>query len=119
MNEWMFVFSALFVFSTVIAKAEIPIIEPELHIEAQEALPAWQRRASTCGRALLPHADKHMFICVLELCKSEAKRAANGSSTLPRRTRPYVSVRESYAGRYNTHQGFNSPGLPLKTNIFG
>jgi hypothetical protein len=21
--------------------------------------PAWQRRASTCGRALLPHADKH------------------------------------------------------------
>jgi hypothetical protein len=37
--------------------------------------PAWQRRASTCGRALLPHADKHMFLYVLELCKSEAKRA--------------------------------------------
>jgi hypothetical protein len=38
--------------------------------------PAWQRRASTCGRALLPHADKHKFLYVLvELCKSEAKRA--------------------------------------------
>jgi hypothetical protein len=24
--------------------------------------PAWQRRASTCGRALLPHADKHVFV---------------------------------------------------------
>jgi hypothetical protein len=36
--------------------------------------PAWQRRASTCGRALLPHADKHMLLYVLELCKSEAKR---------------------------------------------
>jgi hypothetical protein len=36
--------------------------------------PAWQRWASTCGRALLPHADKHMFVYVLELCKSEAKR---------------------------------------------
>jgi hypothetical protein len=35
--------------------------------------PAWQRRASTCGRALLPHADKHMFVYVIELCKSEAK----------------------------------------------
>jgi hypothetical protein len=35
--------------------------------------PAWQRRASTCGRALLPHADKHMFLYVLEPCKSEAK----------------------------------------------
>jgi hypothetical protein len=58
--------------------------------------PSWQRRASTCGRALLPHADKHMSLYVLELCKSEAKRAgrgkkctpASGSSTLPRRTRP-------------------------------
>jgi hypothetical protein len=38
--------------------------------------PAWQRRASACGRALLPHADKDMFVCVLELCKSKAKRAA-------------------------------------------
>jgi hypothetical protein len=36
--------------------------------------PAWQPRASTCGSALLPHADKHMFVYVLELCKSEAKR---------------------------------------------
>jgi hypothetical protein len=36
--------------------------------------PAWQRRASTCGLALLPHADKLMFVYVLELCKSEAKR---------------------------------------------
>jgi hypothetical protein len=34
---------------------------------------AWERRASTCGRELLPHADKHMFVYVLELCKSEAK----------------------------------------------
>jgi hypothetical protein len=71
--------------------------------------PAWQRRFSTCGRALLPHEDKHMFIYVLELCKSEAKRSAltefkhinkhvfvrmgkkctpaSRSSTLPRRTR--------------------------------
>jgi hypothetical protein len=38
--------------------------------------PAWERRTSTCGRALLPHADKLMFVYVLELCKSEAKRAA-------------------------------------------
>jgi hypothetical protein len=38
--------------------------------------PAWKSRASTCGRALLPHADKHMFVYVLEPCKSEAKRAA-------------------------------------------
>jgi hypothetical protein len=38
--------------------------------------PAWQRRASTYGRALLPYADKHMFLYVLELCKSEAKRTA-------------------------------------------
>jgi hypothetical protein len=38
--------------------------------------PAWERRTSTCERALLPHADKHMFVYVLELCKSEAKRPA-------------------------------------------
>jgi hypothetical protein len=29
--------------------------------------PAWERRASTCERALLPHADKHMSVYVLEL----------------------------------------------------
>jgi hypothetical protein len=45
--------------------------------------PAWQRKASTCGRALLPHADKHMFVYVLELCKSEGKRAALAYMTRP------------------------------------
>jgi hypothetical protein len=55
------------------------IIVDMLHTYARwiRPCPAWQRRASTCGRALLPHADKHMFVYVLELC-----------STLPRRTRP-------------------------------
>jgi hypothetical protein len=43
--------------------------------------PAWQRRASTCGRALLPHKDKHMFVYVLELCKSEALRSCQCLST--------------------------------------
>jgi hypothetical protein len=43
--------------------------------------PAWQRRASTCGRPLLPHADKQMFVYVLELCKSEAKRPASTQDT--------------------------------------
>jgi hypothetical protein len=36
--------------------------------------PAWERRASPCERELLPHADKHVFVYVLELCESEAKR---------------------------------------------
>jgi hypothetical protein len=52
-----------------------------VQLEAEESrllrlCPAWQHRSSTCGRALLPHADKLMFVYVLELCKSEAKRAA-------------------------------------------
>jgi hypothetical protein len=34
------------------------------------------------GRELLPHADKLMFVYVLELCKSEAKRAAPFASLL-------------------------------------
>jgi hypothetical protein len=42
--------------------------------------PAWERRTSTCGRALLPHADKLMFVYVLELCTSEAKRATQDTA---------------------------------------
>jgi hypothetical protein len=33
--------------------------------------PAWELRASTCGRKILPHADKHMFVYVLEVELSE------------------------------------------------
>jgi hypothetical protein len=40
--------------------------------------PAWERRASTCGRALLPHAEKLMFVLVLELCMGEALRSHAG-----------------------------------------
>jgi hypothetical protein len=39
--------------------------------------PAWKRKASTCESAFLPHADKHIFLYVLELGKSEAKRSVS------------------------------------------
>jgi hypothetical protein len=52
--------------------------------------PAWQRRASTCGRALLPHADKHMFVYVLELCNSEAKRTSRAAAVGSRRLTVYA-----------------------------
>jgi hypothetical protein len=59
---------------------------------------AWQRRASTCGYALLPHADKHMFVYVLELCKSEAKRSAGQSLTgHPERKAETLSLEPAYS----------------------
>jgi hypothetical protein len=51
--------------------------------------PSWKRRASTCGCALLPHADKHMFVYVLELCKSEAKRVELPLADVPASPRSY------------------------------
>jgi hypothetical protein len=65
--------------------------------------PAWERRASTCGRELLPHADKHVFVYVLELCKSEAKRPLPRRHAWPRKQRQCVFDRcflpPAHAGR--------------------
>jgi hypothetical protein len=57
---------------------ENPSIEQNTNTRSQwprgpRDCPAWQRRASTCGRALLPHADKHMFVYVLTILQYATK----------------------------------------------
>jgi hypothetical protein len=61
----------------------IIFINNEYGVAQLKLRPAWKREASTCGGELLPHADKHMLVYVLELCKSEAKRPASKKTPGP------------------------------------
>jgi hypothetical protein len=72
--------------------------------------PAWERRASTCERELLPHADKHIFVYVLELCKSEAKRP------LPRR-RFYSPGPFMFDRCFYSHLVFHNGNIHRKSDI--
>jgi hypothetical protein len=61
-------------------------------------------------RELLPHADKHRFVYVLELCKSEAKRPL--LLAWPRKQRPFM-----FDCCFYSHLVFHNGNIHRKSDI--